>query len=323
MADVTVLGGTFAGVAAAVRLARVGHAVTLVPGRENWADALRTELGPTLAFPAPWRDLFKKSGRPAAGALGLHGLELVADPIPPTDRGERWYADRDALGRDHADAWRAFVDAADATWQALRPLGVEAEIAEASDAHLARAGLHPRRSLADAARTLPHPELRSRVEALATDRGLEPRDAPAWLTSRLAVERTFGRWRLLDAAGAARPASELVDVLTDRLRDRRVTLTPEAATDPTPARAVIDTRDPGLTWHKPAPLRRGDTFFAQLRNRPPITDPGVPGRFAASASSAAGSEPWAQLLSGALAAYAAHAHLTGEDIHPRNKALVR
>ena len=323
MADVTVLGGTFAGVAAAVRLARVGHAVTLAPGRDDWADALRAELGATLAFPAPWRDLFKKSGRPAAGALGLHGLELVADASPPTDRGERWYADRDALGTEHADAWRAFVDAADATWQALRPLGVEAEIADASDATLTKAGLHPRRSLADAARTLPHPELRSRVEALATDRGLEPRDAPAWLTSRLAVERTFGRWRLLDAAGTAQPASKLVDVLVHRLRDRGVTLTPDAATEPTPTRAVIDSRDPGLAWHKPAPLRRGDTFFAQLRGRPPITDPGVRGRFAASASSAAGSEPWAQLLSGALAAYAAHAHLTGEDIRPSNRALAR
>lgn len=323
MAEVTVLGGTFAGVAAAARLARVGHTVTLVPGRDDWADALRAELGPTLAFPAPWRDLFKKSGRPAAGALGLHGLELVADPVPPTDRGERWYADRDALGTEHADAWRTFVDTADAAWQALRPLGVETEITDASDTTLLRAGLHPRRSLAEVARTLPHPVLGSRVTALATDRGLDPRAAPAWLTSRLAIERTFGRWRLLDATGAARPASELVDVLVDRLGDRGVALASVASTEPTPSRAVIDTRDPGLTWHKPAPLRRGDTFFAQLRGRPAITDPGVRGRFAASASSAAGSEPWAQLLSGALAAYAAHAHLTGENIHPSNKALAR
>lgn len=322
MADVTVLGGTFAGVAAAVRLARAGHAVTLV-AEPGWADALRAELGPTLDFPAPWRDLFKKSGRPAAGALGLHGLELVADAGEPTDRGERWYADRDALGERHADAWRSYVDAADATWQALRPLGVEAEAPAPTDEALARAGLHPRRSLADEARTLPHPALRARVEALSTDRGLDPRDAPAWLTSRLAVERTFGRWRLLDAAGAARPASELVDVLVDRLAERGVLQAPTAPTEPSPTRAVLDTRDPGLSWHRPRPLRRGDTFFAQLRGRPPISDPRRPGAFAASASSAAGSEPWAQLLSGALAAYAAHAHLTGEDIRPTNKALAR
>lgn len=325
MADVTVLGGTFAGVAAAVRLARVGHAVVLVPGRDDWAGSLRAELGPTLDFPAPWRDLFKKSGRPAAGALGLHGLELVADPDPPTDRGQRWYADRDALGAAHADAWRSFVDAGDATWQALRPLGVEAEITAAtgSDAALTRAGLHPRRSLADVARTLPHPALAARVTAMATGRGLDPRDAPAWLTSRLAVERTFGRWRLLDAAGAARPASELVDVLLDRIADRGVVLADAATSDASPRRAVVDARDPGVAWRRPRPLRRDGSFFDQLRRRPPVSDPAAPGLFRASGSSAAGVEPWAQLLSGALAAYAAHAHLTGEDIRPTNKALAR
>lgn len=318
MAEVTVLGGTFAGVAAAVRLARVGHRVTLVPGLGDWRGALRAELGPTLAFPAPWRDLLKKSGRPAVGALGLRGLELVADPDAITDRGQRWYADRDTLGRAHADAWRSYVDAADATWQALRPLGVEAEATASScdDAALLRSGLHPRRSLADEARKLPHPVLRARVQALAAD----PRATPAWVTSRLSIERTFGSWRLVDADGAPRSASELVNVLLDRLAERGVTLTDDTRTAPTERCAIIDTRDPRIGWHRPRPLRRGDTFFAQFRARPPISDPVSPGRFAASASSAAGGEPWAQLLSGALAAYAAHAYLTGEDIRPSNKA---
>lgn len=315
---VTVLGGTFAGVAAAVRLARVGHQVTLVPEREDWRDALHSALGQTLTFPAPWRDLFKKSGRPAAGALGLHGLELVPDPDVITDRGQRWYADCEVIGRAHADIWRSYVDDADAIWQALRPLGVEAEptASDCTDAALLRAGLYPRRSLADEARTLRHPVLRARVQALADD----PRATPAWLTSRLAIERTFGIWRLVDAADATQPASKLVDVLLDRLADRGVTLADDASAAPTDRHAVIDSRDRSICWRRPRPLRHSETYFAQFRERPKISDPATPGLFAASASSAAGTEPWAQLLSGALAAYAAHAHLTGEDIRPSNKS---
>ena len=128
MGRVTVVGRTFAGVAAAVRLARVGHDVTLVdtPGG---AAAMRAALGDTLDFPAPWRDLFKKSGRPAAGALGLHGLDLVADPDgPPTERAATWYADVDALGEPAARAWRDLVGAADDTWQAVRPPGLRARL---------------------------------------------------------------------------------------------------------------------------------------------------------------------------------------------------
>lgn len=325
MSDVVVLGATWAGLAAAARLARVGHRVRVSTTDPDWAATLRSTLAPTLDFPAPWRDLFKKSGRPAAGALGLYGVELVADRTPPTDRGERWYADKDAYGEPIADAWRSFVDAADDTWQALRPLGAESPLdpSAASDEALKRTGLHPRRTLADVAATLPHPDLRERVTRLATDHGLDPGAQPAWLTSRLAIERTFGRWRLVASDGSPRAASILVDVVADRLADRGVIVDADAPTTASATRAVIDTRDPQIVWHRPRLWRPSETFFDQLRRRPPISDPAVPGVFAASASSAAGPEPWAQLLSGALAAYAAHAFLTGEDIRPTNKALSR
>lgn len=317
MALVTVVGGTFAGVAAAARLACVGHQVTLVEPDAAWPDRLRAQLGETLDFPAPWRDLFKKSGRPAVGALGRHGLELVGDTAGrPTDRGAQWRLDVAELGEPAAGAWRDLVDAADDVWQALRPLDLEAERTPST---VARSGLHPRRSLEQVARDLRHRVLAARVRAVASERGLNPRDAPAWLTSRLAIERTFGRWRLVDAAGASRPASALVDVLLDRLVDRGV-LVVDLPAGPRPD-AVIDTRDPGLVWHRPRPLRARDSFVDQLADRPPIRVPGKPGWFAASASGAGGNEPWAQLLAGALATYAAHEHLTGEDIRPTNRKL--
>lgn len=317
MGTVTIVGRTFAGVAAAVRLARVGHAVTLV--EDPGTDHLRPHLGGTLVFPAPWRDLFKKSGRPAAGALGLHGLDLVPDPDgPPTDRGDVWYADSAALGEPAARAWRDLVDAADDTWQAIRPLGLEDELTP--DA-VVRAGLDPRRSLADVARTLPHPALAHRVATLARGLAPEPAAAPAWLTARLAVVRTFGRWRLQDAAGRPVAASALVDVLDDRLAARGVRITgdPRATAD---ADAVVVTEDPGVRWRRPHRWGR-DTFTAQLLARPALRDPLRPGWFHASASSPGGAEPWAQLLSGALATYAVHEHLTGDDIRPTNRALAR
>lgn len=316
MARVSVLGGTFAGVAAAVRLARVGHGVTLVERDAAWPDLLRAQLRDPIDFPAPWRDLFTKSGRPAAGALGLHGLTLAPDPGTPADRGAWWRHDVAALGEPAASAWRNLVDAGDDVWQALRPLGLEAELTPDAVARGVRAGLlEGRRSLAHVAASLPHPALAARVAALATDLGLAPTDAPAWLVSRLSVRRTFGRWRLVDAAGAAAPASRLVDVLLERLDARGV---PVADTEPD-ADAQVDTRDPGLVWHAPRRLRRGDTFVDQLLARPGIRVAGEPRRFAASASSAGGAEPWAQLLSGALATYAAHEALTGEDIRPTNR----
>ena len=314
MPRITVLGGTFAGVAAAVRLARVGHEVVLVEQDAAWPDRLRAQLGETLEFPAPWRDLFKKSGRPAAGALGLHGLELVADPGRPSDRGAQWHHDVAELGEPAARAWRDVVDAADDVWQGLRPLDLEAE--RTPDA-VARARLHPRRSLDHIARSLPHAVLAARVRAVASDRGLDPRDAPAWLTSRLAIERTFGRWRLVDAAGTTAPASTLVDVLLARLAERSVRIAaPPAADHPD---AVIDTRDPGLAWHRPQLLSPRDSFVDQLLARPAVRVADASDRFTASASGAGGSEPWAQVLAGALATYAAHEYLTGEDIRPTNK----
>lgn len=312
MGHVTITGGTFAGVAAAVRLARVGHDVTLVAS-PGWSKALARELDDTLVFPAPWRDLFKKSGRPAAGALGLHGLELVPDDGPPTDRGAVWYADVAALGEPAANAWRDLVDAADEIWQSLRPLGLEAELTPRA---VTLAGLHPHTSLADLAVALPHPVLRDRVEAPAASYGLDPADAPAWLASRIAVNRTFGRWRLQDASGSHVPASALVDVLLDRLAERGVHVRVD---DPGAADAHVDTVDPQLGWHRPRRWRRHDTFVDQLLARPRLRTPGRPGHYHASASSPAGREPWAQLLTGALAAYAVHEQLTGEDIRPTHR----
>ena len=75
-------------------------------------------------------------------------------------------------------------------------------------------------------------------------------------------------------------------------------------------------------------LRPADGGGAQWRgwrtllDLPPLVT-GLPGVLAASSCSPGGPDPWARLLTGALATYRVHEELTGQDIRPTNKALGR
>ncbi len=324
MGRVLVAGASLAGLAAAARLARVGHDVTVadVDPTATLADVRAALDAAPLPFPAPWRDFFAKTGRPAKGALGRHGLDLVPDAGDwPGDRGAQWHLLVDRHGEAAAAAWRDLIDRHDDTWLALRPLGLEAEFTPEA-ARAAASALDPAHSVEDAARTLVWPDLAERVRGVARAVGTDPAAAPAWLLSRLAVERTFGLWQVADADGVGQPASRLVDLVWERAEDVgvRIVAHPDAASPD----ARVDATDPGATWRRPARgLFRRETFLDQWLSRPPLRDPSDPRRFHASPASPGGSEPWAQLLTGALAAYAVHEALTGEDIRPTNRAQSR
>src|SRR6478672_7318617 len=84
MARVVVVGGGFGGTAAAARLAKLGHAVTLVERTDRLGgavgfleqDGFRWDTGPTATMlPAVLRDLFRKSGRPLERELELVPVE--------------------------------------------------------------------------------------------------------------------------------------------------------------------------------------------------------------------------------------------------------
>ena len=281
---IVVVGASLAGYAAAARLARVNHDVTVLTEGDAEPAWPGTEPDDVVTLPAAWRDLFTKTGRPLSAVLGVRGLDLVPAPprvLPdglelPDDRAGQWHALVAARGQATASAWQRLLDAADNQWLVLRQLGVEA----------------------------------------AFPRGADPRRTPGWLVTRLALERTFGRWRLQDATGPPQPAQRLATLLLERCRPRGVEFRTDAGvTAVRPGRVettagtldaagVVLTVDPG----RAATLtgRRGAA--------------GVPGLLEASAWSPAGPEPWAQLLSGALAAYELHEHLTGEDMRPTNKA---
>ncbi len=405
MGTIVVVGGGLPGMAAAARLARVGHDVTLVERRDHLGGRLARPgvWAPVLDFPAPLRDLFRKSGKPFDAEFGRRGLRLVPAPpavhaFPdgtelawPTDRGEQWHAVAARYGADAANSWRDALDGHDETWQTLRHLGLEAELTDARQ--VKASGLRGRPSVEALARRSPHPHLADLVRDAAWRIGSRPPETPGWLASRLSVERTFGRWILVDAHDDPQPLTLVLDVLAERLATRGVRvltstdvvriaegglstatgrlvadavvscvnpweyarLLGERAPRIAPALAPLVTvrhvpgrldgeriehtpAGPVVTYHRPtsdgtevivhdhtrprpdagAGVRwRGARTWLRL---PPLRRQAAPGLFAAAAGSRGGNEPWAQLLSAALAVYAAHELLNGEDIRPTNRA---
>ena len=95
MARVVVIGGGFGGLASALRLAKLGHHVTLVEERELGgalvpvtADGFTWDVVAHTLLPAVVRDLFRKTGRPLEKELDLVQLDCVR---------EHWFADGSAL----------------------------------------------------------------------------------------------------------------------------------------------------------------------------------------------------------------------------------
>lgn len=358
---IAVVGGGLAGLAAAARLSRAGHEVVVL--ERDAAPCAGVEVatepgGTVLTLPAAWRDLFRKSGRVLASDLRRRGLQLVAAPPRryrladgsaldlPTDRGAQWTTLAAAYGEPVAASWRDLLDELDGAWLVLRRYGLEEEFSGRLGA-ADRAVLVPRRSLDDLARRVP--ELAELVLDVAARLGQDPRRLPGWHAYRLGLERTFGRWQVVDAEGAPQPATVLLDLLLERLDTRGVEVRTgvevlairpdrdghrlESTAGSLLADAVVSTVDPAThadLTHERADfrvarhLRRAPgggprwTSWRTLLDLPPL-QPAREGVAVASPWSPGGTDSWAQLLTGALAAYRLHEQLTGEDIRPTNR----
>ena len=294
MADpYVVVGGGLAGMAAAARLAKAGHAVELYEKSDRlggrWAPyalgSVTVDDAPAvLGFPAPWRDLFRKSGRPLEAELTRAGYRLEpADPATvvfsdgtelcwPSDRGEQLSALTAAYGRPVAERWRDLVDRLDGVWQALRPLGWEAELRGRRQlTRDVRRRLLGRQSLARLGRDLAHPHLEALVRSVAYRQGSVPERTPALAAVDLSLDRTFGRWQVQGSDEAGR-SSVLIEALAGRLALRKVTVhlnTPVqrlerrdgrvavwAGDEQRPAAAVVVNADPWHTFDRS--VRRAD-----------------------------------------------------------------
>ena len=231
MARVVVVGGGFAGMSAAARLAKLRHEVTLLEAGDELGGRLRGhtidghtwQLSPdTVTLPGVLRDLFRKSGRPIERVLDLvqvGGRRHVFDDrthldLPLGNRGDQNEAVTEALG---ADTWSPWVDTLADPWDTLRRSVLERLLDRDDLDRSTRRALAARRPLTRVARKdLVDDRLRAIVLDDVRLDGHRPAGTPAFVAVQHYVERTFGRWRI----DGGLPA--LADGLVDRLQERTV-----------------------------------------------------------------------------------------------------
>ncbi|HEX6150244.1 NAD(P)/FAD-dependent oxidoreductase [Nocardioides sp.] len=242
--QVVVIGGGLGGLAAAARLAKLGHDVTLVERDDALGGAISFERAEGFAWdrgahstllPAVLRDLFRKSGRPLEKELDLEPVEVIrhhrfedgSEVRLPGGSRSRQIAAFDALGPDRGRAWVDHVATYTQVWDTLRrhylevpwrPDALPPEVAALLDS---REVLHKRlrKSFKD-----------ERLRLVAGHRflaeGHDLRNVPAWLGVHAYLEQRFGAWTV--PGGFAR----LSEALTGRLATRGVTVhTGTAVTD--------------------------------------------------------------------------------------------
>src|SRR4051794_17556550 len=165
MARVVVVGGGFGGTAAAARLAKNGHQVTLVERRQRLGgaigfverDGFRWDAGPTsTALPAVLRDLFRKSGRPLERELDLVPVEPMREhrfadgtrlSMPSGSRAAQLDAVGDALGGVSGRQWVDYVHEFADPWDRLRRAYFERPYSPHQVDRSTRALLHTRTTL--------------------------------------------------------------------------------------------------------------------------------------------------------------------------------
>jgi phytoene dehydrogenase-like protein len=317
---VVVIGGGLAGLAAAARLAKVGHQVELYERSDRlggtWtpyqliSDVTVDDAPSIIGFPAPWRDLFRKSGRPLEAELARMGYALEpaqpatmifadgAELTLPTDRGGQYTTLAAAYGSSVAERWRDLLDRLDNVWQTLRGLGLEAELRSSRQLNRTakRSLLGHRMTLADLATSIDHDHLGALIRSVAYRLGSLPEQTPAFVAVELSMQRTFGRWQVqpLDTnsgLGVGR-SSVLVEALERRLALRKVQVhlgclvegihlrngdiaAVATSAGDRPASAIVATCNPWQTFNDLLPIKAARRTRRQLRGLGPAAAPTV------------------------------------------------
>ncbi|GAA1920234.1 phytoene desaturase family protein [Nocardioides hwasunensis] len=238
MSRVVVVGGGFGGMAAAARLAKLGHDVTLLERSPRLGGALSTveqdgfawDAGAsTTLLPAVVRDLFRKSGRPLEREVDLQPLDLVREhrfedgtslALPGGSRAAQLAA-FETLGAGLGHQWVEHVASYGETWELLRrewfERAFDADVAPREMTSL----LESRESLQKRLRRTFRDE---RLRLVAGHRlvmdGHHLRDVPVFAGVDVYLEQRFGAWTVpgglaaLGAAMADRLALRNVDVRT-------------------------------------------------------------------------------------------------------------
>ena len=234
MANVIVVGSGLAGLASAVRLAKLGHQVTVCERDERLggvlgrieADGFSWDAGAaSTTLPAALRDLFRKSGRPIES---LVQLEPVTEPrrhmfgdgsvldLPVGDRAAQEEAWTDLADQKVAEQWTALVDGYGETWQILRKTSLEPPVQDKLPLKTIRA-LKPWQSLEKVAEhELTDDRARAVLRHFAAQGGSDAKLTPGYVGVWSYLERTFGRWTIEGGFGA------LADALVQRASERRI-----------------------------------------------------------------------------------------------------
>lgn len=229
------VGGGFAGISAAVRIAKLRNDVTLVEESDHLGGQLRPLVTDGFSFdhghsvftlPATLRDLFRKSGRPLERVLELEYLSpgrrhLFADRtvlnLPYGSRADQTEAIDDALD-GQGERWTSWLDRLVPVWDAVRRGALDVTFTGRGAFTKEQCDLlRPHRNLHREARKA-FKDDRLRALALSQPRlaGDDPRSTPALLAVTHLVERNFGRWQVAGGTDA------LLDALGKRLAERKV-----------------------------------------------------------------------------------------------------
>ncbi len=233
MANVVVVGGGFAGLSAAARLAKLRHDVVLVEASDRLGGRLHGHivdghawpLDPeTVTLPGVFRDLFRKSGRPLERVLELTKTtgrrHMFADrsvlDLPLGNRGDQHEAIMAVFGEDE---WSPWVDRHPETWDVIRRMALDEVFAgKSAVTRPVRKELRPRRTIAGLDRDFHDERLAKIVLDPVRLAGDDPRTTPAFTAVGHYVERNFGRWRFEGGFPG------LAGALEKRLAERKVTI---------------------------------------------------------------------------------------------------
>ncbi|MFK4085874.1 phytoene desaturase family protein [Kribbella sp. NPDC020789] len=236
MSEVIVIGAGLAGLASAVRLAKLGHRVTICEQDERLggvlgrieADGFQWDAGAaSTTLPAALRDLFRKSGRPIESLVQLEPVldarrHMFTDgsvlDLPLNDRGTQHEAWTALAGAQVAQQWSDLVDSYGDTWQLLRKTSLEPPLESKLPLSAVRA-LKPWQSLEKVAqRHLSDERARAVLRHFAAQGGSDASLTPGFVGVWSYLERTFGRWTIPGGFGA------IADALVQRAGERKITV---------------------------------------------------------------------------------------------------
>lgn len=233
LAKIIVIGAGIGGMAAAARLARAGHEVSIHESSDRTGGKCRTEwigdyafdTGPSLlTLPAIYRDLFLKTGKriehilklePVDPAFNYHFADGKSLIFPNLALNKVYDEIERTIDSKTADEWHRLMQRAERMWDVARGPFVEAELESIPNLIKRKNFLSDLKIIAPltslrklTGKYTQNPYLSKIVDRYATYSGSDPRKAPAVLLTIAFIESSFGAWHIQGGIGALSAALE-------------------------------------------------------------------------------------------------------------------